>query len=108
MSGAAFRSTTTLSGTAAALGSVNCRHADRAIVILTVGGAETVDVRGNIDAVQSSATGLRPINMETGAVEATDSELASGTYMFDNLGFDSLTFTKSAGVESATVTVMVV
>jgi hypothetical protein len=97
-------STDTLTGTAAALGSVGTRWADRAVARITGLTSETISVTGSIaGAVVTEA--LRPINLATGITEATDSLLSNGTFLFDNLCYDTLIFTKSSTSDPAVVTV---
>lgn len=99
-----IQSTDQLTGTAAALGSVGVRQATYAVVRITGLTSETIQVTGlMMGAVVTEA--LRPINLTTGAVEATDSALSNGTFLFDKLAYDSLIFTKSSTAETPVVTV---
>ena len=97
-------STDTLSGTAAAVGSVKTRWVDRAVVVVSGLTSETVAVTGLLSGSVYTAD-LRPINLTTGVVEASDSNLSNGSFLFDNLAYDELKFTKSAATETITITV---
>lgn len=95
---------TVLTGTAAALGVALTRNAKRAVVLISGLSSETISVTGHMGTTVYTGK-LRPINLNTGAVEATDSDLSNGEFLFDNLAFGDLKFTKSAATEAATVTV---
>lgn len=99
------RSTTqALSGTAAALGEVQVRGMKRAVVVISGLSAETIAVTGQVkDTVYTGD--LRPIALTTGATETSDSNLANGSFLFDNLAYTTLKFTKSSTSETAVVTV---
>lgn len=90
----------TLTGTAAALGTIQTAKYNK-LVIITTSTAETISVTGSPDTVAFTGK-VRPIDLTTGALAAS-SDLASGSYVFDISGFKSVTFTKSAAANSGTV-----
>lgn len=71
-------------------------------VIITGLATETINVFLATDAGAASANALRPIDMSTGVVAAS-SNLGNGTYSFTIDGAQSITFTKSAGVDTCTI-----
>lgn len=102
--GKAFSTTKALSGTATALGTVGCNYADRAVVVISGLTSETIAVTATVAGAVVTAA-LRPVNLNTGATEATDSNLSNGSFLFDNLCYNDLIFTKSSTSDTATVTV---
>lgn len=92
-----------LTGIATALGTVDVSRHSRAMVVISGLTSETISVTAKVDGIVASAA-LRPIDCATGALTAA-STLGNGTYLFTNLCAIALAFTKSAGVETATVIV---
>lgn len=78
------------------------RRYNKLTVVISGLTAETINVTVAPDAGSASANKLRPIDVSTGALAAS-SDLGNGTFLFAVDGAYSVTFTKSAGAESATV-----
>jgi len=92
-----------ITGTAAALGKVTTDASVKRLIIVISGlTSETISVTGCVNAAVFTGK-LRPINLNTGAVEATDSDLGNGEFLFDNLSYEEVKFTKSAATETAVV-----
>lgn len=93
----------TLTGTAAALGSVtNLGQAKRIIFKIVTSGTETVSVTGLLDGTTYTGSKLRAINLNTGAVHSS-ADMDDGDYLIDNLAFDQLKFTGSSTSDTKTV-----
>ena len=95
--------------TATALGTLaNCERYNRICFAISGLATETVSVVPSFDYSSVGALGtfeanaMRPVDMSTGALAAA-SALGNGTYMFVNTPWKALKFTKSAGVDSATI-----
>jgi hypothetical protein len=100
----AFRSKGTLTGTAAALGSITgLSDAKRIVFNITGLTSETITVTGLVSGTIYTTNALRPIDLSTGTTKAA-STMGNGDFMFDNLVFEQLKFTKSSTSETAVVT----
>lgn len=75
---------------------------NKMMVVISGLATETISVSYAPDPGSASAALARPIDVATGALAAA-SALGNGTYLFDISGVYSLGFTKSAGVDNATV-----
>jgi hypothetical protein len=93
----------TLTGTAAALGTIMCE--DFSIVILDItmsATTETVAVNVSVDGTNFSAATVRPLDLLTGALFASNN-VKAGTFRLDVKGIKAIKLTKSATTETATV-----
>lgn len=94
----------TVTGTAAAILSITgTSGVDTVCFVISGLTAETISVTGTVRASVVTAK-LRPFNLNTGTLEATDSDLGNGSYMLLDCNFESLVFTKSSTSENATIT----
>lgn len=95
-----------ITGTAAALGTISgLRNAKRLVINISGLTSETVYLAQLLDTTTYTGTsGVRPINLATGAVEAADSLLSNGDFLFDNLTCEGVKFVKSSTSETAVVT----
>lgn len=78
------------------------RRYNKLTVVISGLATETISVSIAPDAGSASAAALRPIDMSTGALAAA-STLGNGTYVFAIDGAYSVSFTKSATTDNATV-----
>lgn len=91
-----------MSGTATAVGELPSTGAVASIVFVISGLAtETIAVTARVRTTIYTAA-MRPMNLATGALAAA-SALGNGEYQFINCNFDSLKFTKSAGVDPVVI-----
>jgi hypothetical protein len=91
---------------AAAVGEITGIY-DSDVITIVISGltTETIAVTGLVHLnVYTISTGMRPINLSTGATEATDSALSNGSFRFQQIGTQSLKFTKSGTSETVTIT----
>ena len=80
--------------------------ADRAVFVISGLTSETVSVTGNLMGSSVYTGKLRPIDLTTGAAQASSSDLGNGSYELKDLALDSLKFTKSSTSETPTITVV--
>lgn len=90
----------TLSGTAAAMGTIDVKPYKTMTFVITI-STETIGVSFSSDGTNFGAA-VRPIDCATGALAAS-SALAAGTYKLDVAGMGMVKFTKSAAVQTGTI-----
>lgn len=91
----------TLSGTAAAMGTIDVKPYKTMTFVISGVSTETIGVSFSSDGTNFGAA-VRPIDAATGALAAA-SALAAGTYKLDVAGMGIVKFTKSAAAETGTI-----
>jgi len=92
-----------LTGTAAAVGTIDVATFNRIALLMTFSAStETVSITASVDGTNYGAAKLRPIDLATGTVTAS-SDVKAGFYALDVETFQSIKFTKSATTETLTI-----
>jgi len=92
-----------ITGTAAALGSLYVEDFSVLVFILTMSATtETVSMTVSVDGTNYSTTTVRPLDLLTGALFASNT-IKAGVFKLDVKGIKSVKFTKSSTSETATI-----
>ena len=92
-----------ITGTAAALGDLTCEDFSYVTFILTMSSTtETVSILVSVDGTNFSTTTVRPLDMLTGALFASNT-IKAGVFQLQVKGIKTLRFTKSTTSETATI-----